>query len=91
MLGYEKEDEEDDHQKGEERCDDKQAFVFPSGTKEETSSKEKILSERMRNEAILVNYDNKRPKLQLTPVSPYLQASMILKDHRPSVCLLQQM
>lgn len=73
-------DEKEDHLKGQDMFEDKQSAVMPSEITEQAPFEEKVLSERMRNKEIPMEYHDKKVKLQHTSVSAYPQACMIPSD-----------
>lgn len=73
-LGMQHKEEEQHHPEGEETFDDIQAAVFPSGVNKKAPFEEQVLSERMRNERVPVDYHDKKLELHFTSLSAYLQA-----------------
>lgn len=78
----EEKDKEDNHPKDEKHSDDKPPSVLPTAAEEQVPIEERVSSEWMRNETILVNNRDKKLELLLTSLSANVSASMILKDDR---------
>lgn len=86
----EEKDKEGYLRKGEELVDDKQSAVLPSRIREQVILDENVLSGCLKNQRLSVAYRDKNLRLPFTYVSVYFQASMIPKDRRASVFVLQQ-